>query len=54
MAIPKEEMDLRGRAGHLDDTQQRAFDEFKQQAEQSFEKSRSSGQRKWFDDPTLL
>lgn len=53
MAIPSNEKDLKGRPGHLDDVQQKAFDEFKQQAEEGFAKE-NSGQRKWFDDTTLL
>jgi hypothetical protein len=50
MAIPKNEKDLNGRPGHLNEEQQKAFDEFKQEAEGSFD----STQRKWFDDTTLL
>lgn len=50
MAIPSNEKDLKGRPGHLDEVQQKAFDEFKQEAEGSFD----SSQRKWFDDTTLL
>ena len=50
MAIPSNEKDLKGRPGYLDEAQQKAFDEFKQEAEASFD----STQRKWFDDTTLL
>lgn len=53
MAIPRQEKDLKGRPGHLDEAQQKALDEFKRQAEESFAKE-GSGQRKWFDDTTLL
>lgn len=53
MAIPSHEKDLKGRPGHLDEVQQKAFDEFKQKAEEGFAKE-GSGQRKWFDDTTLL
>ena len=50
MAIPSNEKDLTGRPGHLNEVQQKAFDEFKQQAEGSYDNT----QQKWFDDTTLL
>lgn len=52
-AIPTGEKDLKDRPGHLDEEQQRSLEEFKQKAEESFNAS-GSGQRKWFDDTTLL
>lgn len=50
MTIPSNEKDLKGRPGYLDEAQQKAFDEFKQEVEGSFDDT----QRKWFDDTTLL
>jgi hypothetical protein len=60
MTIPSAELDLSGHEGHLDSTQQTAFDDFKAQVEEKLgEKSSSSSSStpptdKWYDDTTLL
>ncbi|UZJ50741.1 hypothetical protein CBS101457_000061 [Exobasidium rhododendri] len=55
MTIPTEELDLAGHEGHLNTTQQEAFNDLKEQVEQELGKnSSSSSSIKWYDDTTLL
>jgi hypothetical protein len=50
MSVPTNEKDLSGRPGHLNETQQAAFDEFKSKVDSTHDQAT----RRWYDDTTLL
>jgi hypothetical protein len=49
MSVPGEEL-LKGRPGHLDQSQQQALDEFKAKVEEQHDQS----EEKWYNDTILL
>lgn len=51
MNVPAAEQSLSGYSGHLNDTQQKALDQFKVEVEKELG---SDPANKWYDDVTLL